>query len=194
MADLLLPTPASVNSLECDCKWVRRPMGGSVVQLDIPRDAISVVCNIKSTRGHTSVNMMPWESKAQYKRWNSETYKPHNQASHLIDRFHTAERKARSIRQSWRLSLYRVACISWVRPSDRDGPHREHPVGHHNPQDEEDTLVHRDLQRSGQLEGTPEDEGANLPDQPTGFLRDPPMYEEVLLNLGRAPTEADLGP
>ena len=71
-----------------------------MIQLDIPRDAVSVVCNIKSTRGHTSVNMMPWESKAQYKRWNRQTYKPHNQASHLIDRFRAAERKARSIRQS----------------------------------------------------------------------------------------------
>ena len=55
-------------------------------------------------------------------------------------------------------------------------------------------LVHHDLQRSGQLEDTPENEGANLPDQPTGFFRDPPTYEEALLNLGRAPTEADLGP
>ena len=187
MTDLLLPAPASINSQECDCKWVRRPMGRSVIQLDIPRDAVSVVCNIKSTRGHTSVNMTPWESKAQYKRWNRETYKPHNQASHLIDQFHAAERKARSIQQSRQLSLHRVARIGWVRPSRRDGPHREHPVGHHNPQDE-------DLQRSGQLEGTSEDDGAGLPDRPTGFLRDPPTYEEVLLNLGRAPTEADLGP
>ena len=194
MTDLLLPTPASINSQECDCKWVRRPMGGSVIWLDIPRDAVSVVCNIKSTRGHTSVNMMLWESKAQYKRWNRETYKPHNQASHLIDRFHTAERKARSIRESRQLSLHRVARIGWVHPSHRDGPHREHPVGHHNPQNEEDVLVHHDLQRSGQLEGTPEDDGAELPDRPTGFLRDPPTYEEVLLNLGKAPTEADLGP
>ena len=75
-------------------------MGGLVIQLDIPRDAVSVVCNIKSTRGHASVNMMLWESKAQYKRWNSETYKPHNHASNLIDWFHAAERKARSIQQS----------------------------------------------------------------------------------------------
>ena len=59
---------------------------------------------------------------------------------------------------------------------------------------EEDTLVHHDLQRSGQLEGTSEGDGAELPDQPTGFLRDPPTYEEALHNLGRAPTEADLGP
>ena len=55
-------------------------------------------------------------------------------------------------------------------------------------------LVHRDLQRSGQLEGTPKDDGAELPDQPTGFLKDPPTYEEALHSLGRAPTEADLGP
>ena len=87
-----------------------------------------------------------------------------------------------------------MARIGWVHPSCRNGPHREHPVGHHNPQDKEDVLVRCDLQRSGQLEGTPEDDGAELPDQPTGFLRDPPTYEEVLHSLGRAPTEADLGP
>ena len=87
-----------------------------------------------------------------------------------------------------------MARIGWVRPSHQNGPHGEHQVGHHNPQDEEDVLVHRDLQRSGQLEGTPEDDGAELPDRPTGFLRDPPTYEEALHSLGRAPTEADLGP
>ena len=54
--------------------------------------------------------------------------------------------------------------------------------------------MHHDLQRFGQLEGTPEDDGAELPDRPTRFLRDPPAYEEVLHSLGRAPTEADLGP
>ena len=54
--------------------------------------------------------------------------------------------------------------------------------------------MHCDLQRSGQLVGTPEDDGAELPDRPTGFLRDPPTYEEALHSLGRAPTEADLGP
>ena len=108
MTDLLLPTPASINSQECDCKWVRRPMGGSVIQLDIPRDTVSIVCNIKSTRGHTSINMTPWESRAQYKRWNRETYKPHDQASHLMERFHAAERRARSVWQSRHLSLHRV--------------------------------------------------------------------------------------
>ena len=83
---------------------------------------------------------------------------------HLIDRFNAAERKARSIRQSRRLSLHRVAHIGWVHPSHRNGPHREHHGGCHNPQEEEDVLVHHDLQRSGQLEGTPEDDEAELPD------------------------------
>ena len=194
MTDLLLPAPASINSLECDCKWVRRPMGGSVIRLDIPRDAVSVVCNIKSTRGHTSVNMTPWESKAQYRRWNKDTYKPHSQANHLIDRFHAAERKARSIRQNRRLSLHRVARIGWVRPSCRNGPHSEHLVGHHHPQTEEDASMPGDLPRSGQLGSPLEDDRAELTDQPTRFLRDPPTYEEALHDLGRAPTKADLGP
>ena len=138
--------------------------------------------------------MTPWESKAQYRRWNKDTYKPHSQANHLIDRFHAAERKARSIRPSRRLSLHRVACIGWVCPSRRNGPHGEHLVGHHHPQTEEDAPMPGDLQRSEQLGGPLEDDRAELSDQPTGFLRDPPTYEEALHDLGRAPTEADLGP
>ena len=149
MTDLLLPTPASINSQECDCKWVRRPMGGSVIWLDIPRDTVSIVCDIKSTRGHTSIDMMPWESRAQYKRWNQETYKPHDKASHLMDRFHTADRRARSIRQSRCLSLHCMARIGWIHPSCKSGPHQGHPAGHHTHHDEEDTLVHHDQQRSG---------------------------------------------
>ena len=57
-----------------------------------------------------------------------------------------------------------MARIGWVHPPCRNGPYQEHPAGHHTPQDEEDALVHRDLQRSGQLEDTPEDDGAGLPD------------------------------
>ena len=194
MTDLLLPTPASINSQECDCKWVWRPMGGSVIWLDIPRDTVSVDCNIKSIRGHTSIQLTPWESKAQYKRWNQETYKPHAKASHLINRFHAAERRARSIQHSRCLSLHHVAHIGWICPSCRNGPHQDHPAGHCTYHDEEDMLVHCDLQRSGRLEDVPQDDGTGPLDGPAGSLRDPPMYEEVLLSLGRAPTVADLGP
>ena len=192
--NLLLPTPASINSQECDCKWVRRPIGGSVIRLDIPRDTVSIVCNIKLTRGHTSINMTPWESRAQYKKWNQETYKPHDKASHLMDRFHAAERRARSIRQSRCLSLHHVARIGWICPSCRDGPHQEHPAGHHIHHDEENTLVHCDLQRSGRLEDMPEDDRTGPSDRPARSPRNPSTYEEVLLSLGRAPTAADLSP
>ena len=87
-----------------------------------------------------------------------------------------------------------MARIGWVPPSCRNGPHSEHLVGHHHPQTEEDAPMPGDLQRSGQLGGPLEDDRAELSDQPTGFLRDPPTYEEALHHLGRAPTEADLGP
>ena len=169
-------------------------MGGSVIQLDIPRDTVSIDCNIKSTRGHTSIQLTPWESKAQYKRWNQETYKSHAKASHLMNRFHAAERRARSIRQSRHLSLHHVAHISWIHPSHRNGPYQNHPAGHRTYHDEEDVLVHRHLQRSGLLEDMPEDDGTGPSDRPAGSLRDPPTYEEVLLSLGRAPTVADLSP
>ena len=163
-------------------------MGGSVIWLDIPRDTVSVDCNIKSTRGHTSIQLTPWESKAQYKRWNQETYKLHTKASHLM-KFHAAERRARSIRQSRCLSLHHMAHIGWICPSHRNGPHQDRPAGYRTYHDEEDALVHHNLQRSGRLEDMPEDDGAGSSDRPAGSLRDPPAEDpqgsgkELMLEL-----------
>ena len=128
MTDLLLPTPASINSQECDCKWVRRPMGSS------------------------------------------------------------AERRARSIQQSRHLSLHRMACIGWIHLSHRSGPHQEHPAGYHTYHDEEDALVHHDLQRSGRLEDMPGDDRTGPLNRPARSSKNSPTYEEALLSLGRAPT------
>ena len=109
MADALLPAPASITSQECDCKWVRRSMGGSVLRLDIPRDAVSFDCNIKSARGHTSIHMTPWESRSHYKRWSEESYPPCDRTHHLIENFRAAERRTRAILNNRRISLHQTA-------------------------------------------------------------------------------------
>ena len=116
MADSLLPAPASITSQECDYKWVRRPMGGSVLRLDIPRDAVSFDCNIKSARGHTSIHMTPWESCSHYKKWNEGSYPPHDKTHQLIENFRAAERRARAILNSRRISLNHTTQIGWMRP------------------------------------------------------------------------------
>ena len=108
MTDALLPAPASICSQEVDCKWVRRNIGGSVIRLDIARDTVSVDLNIKSTRGHTSIHLTPWDSQSQYKRW-SNTYKPRDRTAKQIDAFRAAERRARAILTSRRISLHRTA-------------------------------------------------------------------------------------
>ena len=54
--------------------------------------------------------------------------------------------------------------------------------------------MHHDLQRSGWLEDTPEDDRTGPLDRPARSPRNPPRYEEALHNLGRAPMVADLGP
>ena len=108
MTDALLPAPASICSQEVDCKWVRRNIGGSVIRLDIACDTVSVDLNIKSARGHTSIHMTPWDSQSQYKRW-SNTYKPRDRTAKQIDAFRAAERRARAILTSRRISLHRTA-------------------------------------------------------------------------------------
>ena len=144
-------------------------MGGSVIRLDIPRDTVSVACHIKSTRGHTRIQMTPWDSKAQYRRWNADTYRPSAQASHLTDKFHAAKRRVRTIRQNRRISLHRVARVGRMPPAPRIVPRRRH------------------------LEWTEpcsDEEGSTGQDKSTN---QPPTLEEAFHELGRAPTMADLG-
>ena len=108
MTDALLPAPASICSQEVDCKWVRRSIGGSVIRLDIAHDTVSVDLNIKSARGHTSIRLTPWDSRSQYKRWGN-AYKPRDRTAKQIDAFRAAERRARAILTSRRISLHRTA-------------------------------------------------------------------------------------
>ena len=108
MTDALLPTPASICSQEVDCKWVRRSIGGSVLRIDMARDTVSVDMNIKSSRGHTSIHLTPWDSQAQYRRWNN-TYRPRDKTAKQIEAFRAAERKARAILSSHCISLNRTA-------------------------------------------------------------------------------------
>ena len=79
-----------------------------MICLDIARDTVSVDLNIKSARGHTSIHLTPWDSQSQYKRW-SNTYKPRDRTAKQIDAFRAAERKARAILTSHRISLHRTA-------------------------------------------------------------------------------------
>ena len=197
MADALLPTPASITSQECDCKWVRRSMGGSVLHLDIPRNAVSFDCNIKSARGHTLIHMTPWESCSHYKRWSEESYPPRDRTRHLIENFRAAERRTRAILHNRRLSLHQTAragrmCLA----RHRDTPLRGTAYTTYQPYCEaRDGAAHRNYKRTA----LPPPEGmcgendmgqGNLATRPL----DPQMEGVLPLGEGRAPTVADLGP
>ena len=197
MADALLPTPASITSQECDCKWVRRPMGGSVLRLDIPRDAVSFDCNIKSARGHTSIHMTPWESRSHYKRWNEESYPPRDKTHQLIENFRAAERRTRAILHNRRISLNRTARVGWMHPDRRSGtPFRGPTNTIYQPYYEtRNVTAHRNHWRTA----LPPPEGMsrenemgqeNLATRPL----DPQMEDVLTLGEGRAPTASDLGP
>ena len=86
-----------------------------------------------------------------------------------------------------------MACAGWIHPSQRSGHHHEHPAECHTYHEEEDALVHCDLQRSGWQEDLPEDNRTGPVDRSARYPNNPPTYEETLHSLGRAPTVADLG-
>ena len=94
-----------------------------MIRLDIAHDTVSVDLNIKSARGHTSIHMTPWDSQSQYKRW-SNTYKPRDRTAKQIDAFRAAERRARAILISCRISLHRTASrhrAHWGLPPQSSG-------------------------------------------------------------------------
>ena len=197
MADALLPTPASITSQECDCKWVRRPMGGSVLRLDIPRDVVSFDCNIKSARGHTSIHMTPWESRSHYKRWNEESYPPHDKTRQLIENFRAAERRTRAILHNRRISLNRTVRVGWMHPDRCSGTPFRGPTNTIYPPyyETKNVTAHRNHRRTALpppecMSGESEMGQENLATRPL----DPQMKKDVLtLGEGRAPTVSDLG-
>ena len=197
MADALLPAPASVTSQECDCKWVRRAMGGSVLRLDIPRDAVSFDCNIKSARGHTSIHMTPWGSRSHYKRWSEESYPPRDRTRHLIENFRAAERRTRAILHNRRISLHQVARTGRTRfAKHRDTSLRGTTYTTYQPYYEDgDGAAYRKDKRTAlpPPEGMCEENDMGQGNLATRSL-DPQMGGALPLDEGRAPTVADLGP
>ena len=173
-------------------------MGGSVLRLDIPWDAVSFDCNIKSARGHTSIHMTPWESRSHYKRWNEESYPPHDKTHHLIDNFRAAERRTRAILHSRRISLNRTARVGWMR-NDRcsDTPIRGSAITGYQPYcGTRNEAAYRNHRRTvlPPLEGMTEENEMGQENLATRPL-DPQMEEDELpLDEGRVPTVSDLGP
>ena len=126
-----------------------------MIHLDIARDTVSVDLNIKSARGHTSIRLTPWDSQSQYKRWGN-AYKPRDRTAEQIDAFRAAERRARAILTSRRISLHRTAGrhrARWGLPPQSlgfeeftndpcDVPSMEHPLP---PQDQRRAEAQEDM-------------------------------------------------
>ena len=174
-------------------------MGGSVLRLDIPRDAVSFDCNIKSARGHTSIHMTPWESCSHYKRWNEGSYPPCDKTRQLIENFWAAERRTRAILNSRRISLNRTTRVGWMRPGRRsDTSFRGFANTDYQPYYEtRNRAAYRNHQRSalpppGSMPG---EDGMGQENLAARYPLDPQTDEDALhLSQGRASTVSDLGP
>ena len=151
MGDTLLPAPVSINLQECDYKQIQQPMGGSVIRIDIPRDTVSLDCNIKSTHSHTSIHMTPWNSQSQYKMWHSKQYLPRDCMQHQIDAFHAAECHARAIVCSRRISLQHTTRASWVHPARSTSLMQENPSGYRHSYNQDDAFQLAERPSRGQM-------------------------------------------
>ena len=201
MTDALLPAPASICSQEVDCKWVRRNIGGSMIRLDIARDTVSVDLNIKSARGHTSIHMTPWDSQSQYKRW-SNTYKPRDRTAKQIDAFRAAERRARAILTSRRISLHRTAGrhrACWGLPPQSSGfdeftsdPCDKSPMEYSQPpQDQRRAEVQEDMRVAHGATSTWTSENPPSPAFPPPPSCEKEDLEELHMNKDQGPWSSD---
>ena len=142
--------------------------------------------------------MTPWESRSHYKRWNEESYLPHDKTRQLIENFRAAERRTRAILQDRRISLNRTARVGWMHPDRcRGTPFRGPTNTSYLPYYEtRNVTAHRNHRRTALpppegMSGENEMGQENLATRPL----DPQMEEDVLtLGEGRAPTVSDLGP
>ena len=172
--------------------------GHEILRLDIPQDAVSFDCNIKSARGHTYIHITPWESRSHYKRWNEESYPPFDKTCQLIENFRTAERRTRAILHSRRISLNHTARVGWMCPDRRSGtPFRSPANTVYQPHYEtRNGTAYRHHRRTAlpPPEGMTGESEMGQENQATKPLN-PQVGEDVLiLGEGRAPTVSDLGP
>ena len=149
------------------------------------RDTVSVDMNIKSSRGHTSIHLTPWDSQAQYRRWNN-TYRPRDKTAKQIEAFRAAERKARAILSSHRISLNRTAGRHRVRwgffPQDYGhNDFQEDPCDNHSMNC---PVTPQDLRRSEVQEDRRVAQGATSTwtseRPPSPFFPPPPPCEEAM--------------
>ena len=171
-----------------------------MIRLDIACDAVPVDLNIKSTRGHTSIHMTPWDSQSQYKKWSS-TYKPRDRTAKQIDAFRAAERRARAILTSHRISLHRTAGrhrACWGLPPQNFGfdEFTNDPCDNHFM---EYTLPPQDLRRAEAQEDKRVAHGAtstwNSENPPSPAFPPPPSREEGVeglhMNMEQSPQSPD---
>ena len=154
---------------------------------------------ISSARGHTSLHMTPWKSHSHYKRWNEGSCPPHDKTCQLIENFRAAERRARAILNSRRISLNCTARIGWMHLGRHNDTFPGCPTNtDYQPYYETgNEAAYRNHQRSTlpPPEGMHEEDRMGQENLAARHPMDLQADEEVLHHSkGRAPTVADLGP
>ena len=143
--------------------------------------------------------MTPWESCSHYKRWSEGSYPPHNKTCQLIENFRAAERRAKVILNSRRISLNCTAQIGWICPGRHNDTFPGCPTNtDYQPYYEtRNEVAYRNHQRSvlPPPEGMHEEDRMGQENLAARHPMDLQTDEEVLHHSkGRAPTVADLGP
>ena len=134
-----------------------------------------------------------------YKRWNEGSYPPHDKTPQLIENFRAAERRARAILNSRRISLNRTAQIGWMHPGRHNDTFLGCPtnVNYQPYYETRNEAAYRNHQRSAlpPPEGMHEEDRMGQENLAARHPMDLQTDEEVLHHSkGRAPTVADLGP
>ena len=199
-----LTTPSPINGAEVTAKWKRTWKGEVTMTILMPYDVIDTEVYVKTSRGHTGIQMEPWMSSTWRKTWRF-THPPNKKTQEQIKRF-------RQQKATRRISLHQTAGRSRQQKDKYWSPrpetiHQVHPYsgksslpnrGHQLAQDSQQQQQHLKRQRDELSEGSstasaPVSTYYEQADLASGFhsidlsTESPPEYEKELKSIAYVP-------
>ena len=96
-----LTTPPPIVGMEVSARWKRTWKGEVIMTIIMPNDVVDTEVYVKTSRGHTGIQMDPWMSCTWRRNWSS-THPPNTQTKEKM-------RKYKLQKAGRRISLFRTA-------------------------------------------------------------------------------------
>ena len=102
--DGLLTNPPPIVGMEVSARWKRIWKGEVIMTIVMSNDVVDTEVYVKTSRGHTGIQMDPWMSCTWRRTWSS-THPPNTQTKEKIDRLGVLPVLCMFVVHQWRLPV-----------------------------------------------------------------------------------------